>query len=423
MGKISISLVMQKRYQKVALSQYLVVTLIIFVVIGFGFVFHLLMTNNPFFDEFAIPWAAGRAFLLEGESPYSPLVVQKANLAIDQSIYLAQLPKVQFLEKPILTLLFYLPFSLMPYAVGRVIWVTMLGVCIGLIGFFSIKLSDWPNSIGENIFAIFLILSWLPSVNAVLIGGMAPLIMFLLLAAIVLIINGQDTLSGLILSLTISSFPRSGLILIALIIWALSRKRWQILTGVIAGLSFLLTVFWLIAPSWFMDWVAMMLKAYEGWGWINTPLVHLAGLLPGIARHISIFLHGTFLVLFIVIIGTGFGQTKRQFIYKFFLIFTLSYFVYVDGTINNLIMLIPALFIVFKSWSELRGKFGQILGWVILTSVTVGPWLLSIKNINFSEPMNSLFLLAGFPIFVLISLLWVYPWGTKNINLQYNNSK
>jgi len=104
---------MIKRYRRTATTQYLIVILITLSIIGIGLLSAFVMSFVPFLDEFALPWAAGRMWLLDGESPYSQSAIQDAESAIDESNFLGVLPDSQVLRHPLLNLLFYLPFKLL----------------------------------------------------------------------------------------------------------------------------------------------------------------------------------------------------------------------------------------------------------------------------------------------------------------------
>jgi hypothetical protein len=412
---------MMKRYRRRTASQYLVVIIVLLSIIGIGILFAFVMTRIPFVDEFALPWAAGRLWLLGGESPYTPSAIQEATTVIGESNFLASLPDSQVLRLPLLTLVFYLPFSLMPYAAARVIWMAVLVVCVGLIGFFAFQLSGWKGSVSEKFAAILLIIFWLPGASAVLTGHSTPIIIVLLLAGIFLVVNDQDTTAGLILSLTFSAFPSSGLVLIVLLIWAASQRRWSILSGYFSGVIFLLVISWLVMPSWFMEWAAVMLETYQGWDWVNTPMMSLAALLPGIASPLSIFLHGSLIVYSIMLTVTILGQSGRIFIYKIFTVFIVAYLLHVEPSIFLLLLMIPGMFMVFRSWSDRWGLFGNLLSWGVLVLIGIGSWFQVNSPIDFRQLEYGPFLTIGYPLLVLLAMVWIRWWALRIPKLPYES--
>jgi hypothetical protein len=408
-----------KRYRRTAASQYLIVTLIIVSIVGFGLLNVFVMSRVPFTDHFVIPWAAGRSWLLEAESPYAPSVLDVANDAIDESVFLAVLPETQILPLPLLSLLFFLPFSLIPYAISRVIWVTILAISISFIVFLSIQLAGWKLSVFSNFGVFFTLLLWLPSAAAILNGQLSPIIIALTLIGISLVINGQDTSAGFILALTFSSAASIGLVLLILLVWSISHKRWSLMTSFFSGVIFLLVVSWLILPAWFMDWASVMLNLYSGWDWINTPLMSLASLLPGIADFLSIFLHAAFILYGLTILITLLGKSGRVFIYKMFGLFIIVYLVNIQGTIIHLLLVVPAMLMVFRFWSERWKLFGNIVSWGTLFLVSFGSWLLIFSKIDFTTSFDVPLLSIGYPLFVLMGLFWIRWWALRIPAMPY----
>jgi hypothetical protein len=411
-----------KRYHRTAASQYVVVAFVIFSVLGFGLLSAFVMARIPFTDQFAIPWAAGRSWLLQGESPYAASVLDTASVAVDESTFLAVLPETQTLSLPLLSLFFYLPFSLIPYVISRVIWVTFLAISVGLIVYLSIHLAGWKLSVVGKLAVILTLIIWLPSAAGILSGQLSPIIIALTLVGISLLINGQDTTAGFILALTFSSATSVGLVLIILIIWSISLKRWSLLTSFFSGITFLVVVSWLVLPSWFMDWVSVMFNLYDGLDWINTPLMSLASLLPGIAEILSITLHAVFLLYGLTILISLLGKSGRVFLYNIFGILIIVYLVNIQGSLVHLLLVVPAMLMVFRFWSERWRLFGTLLSWGSLFLVGFGSWLLVISNIDFVTSFDVPLLSIGYPFFVLLGLFWIRWWALRIPEMPYEMS-
>jgi hypothetical protein len=411
---------MMKRYRRTAASQYLVVVIIVLSIIGVGLLSAFVMSSVPFTDDFVLPWAAGRLWLLDGESPYAPSIIQQSASVIDETPFLASLPDTPVYSQPLLSLVIYLPLSLISYAAARVIWMTILAICVGLIGFFAIQLSGWKGSPFVQFGAILLMVFWLPGASAILAGQIAPIIIVLILAGVYLVVNDQDTTAGLLLSLTFSFFPTSGLILIVLLIWGISVRRWSLLSGYFSGVIFLLVISWLVMPSWFTEWAAIMLDTYQGWGWVSTPLMNLARLLPGIASPLSIFLHGVMIIYSIMLTITILGQSGRAFLYKMFIVFIFAYLLHVQPSIFLLLLLIPAMFMVFRSWAERWGLVGNLLAWCVLILIAGGSWFLVYPPFDFTQDAYNPWLSIGYPLLVLMGMVWIRWWALRIPRLPYD---
>lgn len=411
-----------KRYRRTVASQYLVVILIFASIVGLSLLSAFVMFRVPFTDYFAIPWAAGRAWLLEGESPYAPTIANIAQSTIDDSGLMGVLPETRVLTLPLLTLVFYLPFSLIPYTISRIIWVVILAVSIGLTIYLSIRFSGWKlPSIGK-FFVVVLMISWLPSAKAILTGQLSPIIIALTFLALYLLLLGQETTAGFILALTLSSFPGVGFILIFLLVWSISQKQWSVLSSFFSGVAFLLLLSWLILPAWFMDWASIIFNLYFDWQWINTPLMNLATLLPGIADFLSIFLHAAFILFGIFLLITALGKSGRVFIFKLCAILIIAYLVNVQNMIIYLLFVGPAAFMVFRYWSARWHLFGNILSWGILLSLCFGSWLLVLQDIDFTGTFNVPILSIAFPLIIMLGLFWIRWWALRLPELPYKTS-
>lgn len=408
-----------KRYRRTAVSQYLVVVMVLIAVIGFGLLSSLVMSEVPFTDYFVIPWAAGRSWLFDGVSPYEPSVIQLAIETVQESSFQAQLPESQVVTLPILSLLFYLPFSVIPYAISRIIWMTLLGICVGLIGFLSIRLSGWKLSMLEIFGVVLILIVWPPGVEAILGGHLAPMIIVLLLIGIQLILIEQDTTAGLILALTASSFISSGLVLLIVLIWSVSKKRWAIISGFFSGFIFLLILSWLIIPSWFLSWFSTLFNTYEGWGWIMTPLMGLAALLPGVATSLSIFLHAIFIIYFFSLLITIIGKTGRPFSYKLSAVFVAAYLLQPRAALFHLLLVVPGLLLVFRFWAERWGLIGRLFSWTLFILIGMGTWILIYPDVNFTTPLYAPMLSIGFALFVFMGLIWIRWWALNIPQLPY----
>lgn len=411
---------MIKRYQRTSASQYITVGLILVIIIGFGLMSTIIMIRIPFEDHFAIPWAAGRSWLLGGTNPYDSAVSALAAETVSESGFLATLPEIDLLVNPVINLIFYLPFSLIPYTISRSIWITSLALCIGMIGYFALQLSGWKLSMIETISAILLTTLWFPGGFSILTGQLSPIIILLTLFGIYLIIREQDTLAGFLLALTFGSLPTTGLILIAVVVWSISRRRWSIISAFFSGFAFLLVVSLLMLPSWPMDWLRVILNTFSDFDWIQTPLMGLASLLPGIANSLSIFLHVAFIVYLLSLWITLLGKTGLVFIWKTFAVMVVAFLLHIQASIAHLFLLLPAMFIVFRFFSERWGLFGRILSWTLLMLLTTGSWFIVLPGGQFSQEATLPLFAFGLPVLILMGMIWVRWWAIKLSRLPFD---
>jgi hypothetical protein len=384
--------------------------LILVLIIGFGFLLAFVMRQIEFIDFFAVPYTAGRAWLLDGISPYDSAINKLASETIKGSNFSAVLPSELFFSQPLLNLFFFLPFSLIPFEISRVMWVTLSSVFAGLSIHFILKLLSWNTSPIRNILIILLGIFWFPGIIGIISGHIVFVILFLMLLAVVLIKNEQDTAAGFLLSLTFGSFALTGLILIFLTIWAIARKRWSLILAYFSGIAFLIIISLLLLPNWHLDWLNIQINIFQNTSIIKTPLMDISNLLPGISKFLTVFLHALMGTILLIQWITGSRKTGKMFLWKLFFVYVIGYLFYYQANIIHLSFLLPAGFIFLKYLAKRYGLAGQILSWSLLLIITAGSWLIFLPNIKFSEIPGSHILSIGMPIFVLIGLLWSKWW-------------
>lgn len=402
-----------KRYQKTTISQYAVLALFVLCIIAIGYLSFFMMQKITFEDHFAVPWAAGRLWLYEGVNPYDSAVLEFAQSAIDGSPFLTVLPATAELVDPMINLVFYLLLSLLPFTISRVIWVTILVVVAGSLGYLSIRLVNWQLSIYEKIGVVILVMVWLPSIYSAFSGRLSLFIILFVIGSVHLFLKGQDTAAGLLLSLSFGSYPTSLLIIILFLAWGISRRRWEILTAYFSGLAFLIIIFSLMLPTWPLNWIAVMLDNFQGWAWIDTPLMTLAGFLPGIENFLLIFLHGLCLIYFIIQLLSILGKSGLVFVWKISAILLIAYLLHVNGNIQHLFLILPAMFLVFRFWSERWQVIGRLVSWAVLLFVFIAPWVFLQPGKNIAELSVPALFLVGFPLIVFAGLIWVRWWALK----------
>lgn len=402
---------MMKRYKKIAVSQYLIVGLILVAIVGFGLLSTTIMQRISFTDQFAIPWAAGRAWLLQGTNPYDQSVVQLAEEAVAESDYSAELPSGKVLLQPLINLFFYLPFSLIPFEISRAIWVTLSALFTGVSVFMALKLSALKVSLIEGLILLILGTFWLPGAFSILSGALTPVVIMLILLSVSMIMNGQETAAGFLLALTFGSMLMTGIILLFLIVWAISVKRWTLVKAYFAGLLFILIISWLLLPSWPLDWLNNIINYTQDFDWVRTPLLALAALLPGIYDFLTISLHALLGIFLLIELITVVRKTGQKFLWKLFTIFIITFLFHVQVTFAHLLLLLPGAYFVFRFWTERWGLNGRLLSWVVVLLMTIGSWLLVLPEISFTERVNLPVLIIVLPISIFVGMLWIRWWA------------
>jgi hypothetical protein len=408
-----------KRYQKTKASQYIVVGLIIVGIITAAFGSFMIMRSVPFEDHFVIPWAAGRSWLLESTNPYDTEVIQIAENAIQESPFKASLPDQDTLLLSFINLVFYLPFSLIPYTISRLLWITLLSIGILLIAIFGLSIANWKLSPVEKVLAVLVSLFWVPGLTITLMGQLSPIVILLMIISIYLLISGQDTASGFILALTVGSLNISVLIIILILVYAMMNRRWSVVSAFFSGVAFVVVVSLLLIPSWPRDWLSILVNDFTDLGLIETPLMTLAAYLPGVERFLSIFSHGSLGIYFLYIVITMRGKSERVFKWNLLATMVIAYLLNIIGSIDSIFLIYPALFLIFRFFSERWGMVGKIISWVILSAMFASSWLLYLPVEFISSSIDLPVISYGIPIMIFIGMNWIRWWAVKIPRLPF----
>jgi len=408
-----------KRYKRTAISQYLFVGLLLLGIVALCFLSADVMRRIPFQDHFVIPWAASRMWLLEGVTPYDEAVLTLAEETLSQSAYLGSLPDSAELIDPAINLVFYLPFSLIPYEISRAVWMTLLVLVTGMISHYGLRLSGWQVSRVEKLIIILLTVLWLPGISNIITGKLTPIIILLILLSIYLTLRGDDTRAGFMLALTFGSFLTSVLVLLFIIVWSISRRRWSVVTAYFSGVIFLFAITLLFIPSWPLNWLRVILNTYTDWSWVHTPLMDFAVVLPGIADYLSIFLHVIFGIYLLYLLISILGKSGREFTWKVLLSLVVMFLFNVQASISQVLIVLPATFLMFRSWSERWRSVGRLIDWCLIILIVVGSWFFVKPEISFVKEMSLPVLVVGLPILVIIGMIWIRWWAFRITRLPF----
>jgi hypothetical protein len=410
---------MKKRYRRVYITQYSLLVLTLVVVVGLVLAGLVILEHLSYEDHFAISWAAGRAWLLEGEDPYGAIIGDEAYTALFKASFNARLPETHSFTDPIFNLFFFLPFSLLPFKLSRAVWFAVSVITMGLIGYFSLKLAGWKVTLLEKVLIIGLFILSFVGVESIISGHLTPLIVLLILAGLDALIHGRDTLAGFLFSLTFGALTTSALIVLFVLIWSISRRRWAVLKAYFAGLGFLWAISLLLIPSWPSGWFRANLPLIESWDWIQTPLMDLSLVLPGIAQPMSLALHAIFAVILLTVLFTTLNKTGLVFTWNTLAILVLAYLFHIESSVFSLYLVFPAFFMVLRFSSDRWRVVGRVLSWVILIGLAAGTWLYARPDFSLNMSQRFPILIAGLPLLILAGMVTVRWWAIRIPRLPY----
>jgi hypothetical protein len=154
-------------------------------------------------------------------------------------------------------------------------------------------------------------------------------------------------------------------------------------------------------------------------GWVQTPLLSLSALLPGVAEPLSILIHGGVGIFALFIMITTLGKSGRVFLYKTFTFLILTYLLHVRGSTVQMLFIVPALMLTMRYWSERWKGFGNLVSWGFFIAVALGSWLLVYPEIDFIQPLANPLIFIGYPLLIMLGMIYIRWWALILPKLPY----
>jgi hypothetical protein len=179
--------------------------------------------------DFIAYWSAGRQ-LASGENPYD----WRALLALQQPLgWSEDFPNMMYY--PPWALPFVLPFGALPFGVARLAW--FVGNVVAVIGCAELIWRYYGGSGTTRWIAWGIALSFVPTLIALKMGQISPLLLLGIIGFLHLEKRGLDFLAGAVLLLPAIKPQLVYLFGLAVLIWAIDRRRWRILIGGVTALA------------------------------------------------------------------------------------------------------------------------------------------------------------------------------------------
>jgi hypothetical protein len=225
-----------------------------------------------------------------------------------------------------------------------------------------------------------------PVTRSVMLGQFTLHITLFLVAALLALQRGRDGWAGVWLAFT--SIKPQMVIFVApwLVLWAVGKRRWRMLGGLVAGGSCLLLASLAVFPRWPLSFLGSLLRYAEAAGGRN-PLAVLMGLVwPDGPEALRYVLAGLLVLAMLASWRRGWrGGEDTLFSATYWSIVVGLLVFFQTGTANQVILLIPLF-----AW--LKRALGHWKRWQVLTAVgglLVVLWVLFLGTIqgNWENPV------------------------------------
>jgi hypothetical protein len=354
---------------------WIIVLVLAAYILGTVGVYRVLMTGRTatVWDFYQL-WYSARVLLLEHRNPYDPQVTLEMQQALYGRPALASEGQPAFYY-PMPVLLLVAPLALIPYPLAASAWLCLLLFAVTT----AVEVALWGLGWRLPPLGMAALLLWalilFPVLWSVLLGQVAALLLLPLNAGLAALLHKRDGLAGVCLALSALKPQMIYILLPMLVIWALRNRRWYLLVALVATLTALGGLSWLLLPVWPAHFLAsvthyatvssfaaplqILLEGWLGlsvrWLWIGTGIVLLGGclavwLLPQKgSRHVAWAASVTLIVAALIVPRVG--------------------------MINQLNLLWPALTVVRRMW--FRRGWGSVTSVALLVLMLVVPWIVA----------------------------------------------
>ena len=352
-------------------------------------------------------------WLTEGISPYD----ERVSLATQQEILGHPADPAKGEDKdhfvyPMTVMVFFAPFGLLEQLPAIALWMTLLELCLAASAVVSLRLVKWTPSFPTIIILVLFSVIWYHGLRTIIIGQFAGINALLIIGALLAIYHEKDILGGSLFALSTAK-PQMVLLIIPFVLfWALSLKRWELIKSFLLSLLVLMAVTLILIPDWPLQMLRQV-RDYPSYTYIGSPLSLIAQAVPSLTRPLGLILHLGLSIYLLVEWILAWGKGKEWFLWTALMTLVLTNLLAIFGlATTNYVMLLPAIFAIFKISLNRWGTKGHWFIVSMLLFFSIGLWLLFAQVIE-GNLKHDLYLPV--PLFCLLGLWWIRKEYLKEI--------
>jgi len=233
--------------------------------------------GNKAVNDFVEYWATAR-LLWTGNNPYAP----EQLFGLQQSVgWIEEAPLLMW--NPPWTLSFILPFGLTSYPTGKLLWLTLNFAIVLSCAHWTWRLYGGPNR--YYWLAWLVSFTFLPTVIVLIMGQISPLIL-LGVVSFLFFKRRQPLCAGICLVLIAITPQLLYLFWLALLLWAIDRRRWAIIFGAGMAVSVTIIIPLILNPATIFNYAELYkLAAQPPLDWATPTLGGLLRLTFGLEKY------------------------------------------------------------------------------------------------------------------------------------------
>jgi len=372
---------------------------------------HRFTTQNPGGNDFLSRWVGTRLFFTRGWNPYSDRVTQEIQeLAYGRPA--APDEDQMLFVYPLYTILVIAPYAFFgEYALARALWMTSLQAMLVALVFMGFSLSRWRPPRWLLVMVLLFALLWYHGLRPVINGNPSVVVAVLITTAFLLIRSEQDAAAGFLLALSTIKPQMVILLILFILLWAGSVKRWTLVWSFLGSLILMIVGASLLIPGWLVQNITQVLS-YPQYTLPGTPGAIFAHWLPGIGNQLGWLFTVLSASALIVEWRAALRKDFSWFYWTACLTLTLTNLIGIRTATENYVAMFPSLLLVLAVWDERWNRIGR---WLVMTSLIilfVGLWVVFLNTVQTGDqPLQDPVIFFPLPIFLWISLYWVRWWA------------
>jgi hypothetical protein len=197
------------------------------------------------------------------------------------------------------------------------------------------------------------------------------------------------------------------------LLWAVSTRRFLILTWGLGTIGLLLAASLALIPSWPIEWARQIIDYTTYTSRIGPPVSILAGVIPSVSRQITAFLTGLGLIYLAFLWQRALGKGDRWFQWTAAMTIAVTNLIALRTATTNYVVMLPALVLVFTVWNERWGKRANPIILFTLFGLFAGLWSLFLVTVEGNLEHPALYL--PLPLLSLTGLWWSRWWVLREL--------
>jgi hypothetical protein len=374
-------------------------------IIGVFLISYRFTTQNHGEERFLVYWAGMRAWLVDGNSPYSDATASHIQeLAVHSGDSDARV------TYPLYGGFLFLPFAAIPgYALARALFMTTLAVALLVTALLCLRLTGWRTSVW--LMALFLLLgvTGYPSLSLLISGNATILTALFLIAALDALRLERDASAGALLGLATIQPLAVAVVLPFILLWAISRQRWLVVTWFFGLLAVLSVIGAFFIPDWIVQWLRNLLH-YSDYLAPASPGAAFMNWWPGIGRQLGLLFTLVLVVSLFSEWWAARGREFRWFLWAAGVTLIVAQWVGLPAGVENFVPLLLPMATVAVVMEEHGGRKTRWIIGVVLLCIYVGIWGL---YFGASEGQLRAAMLFLPPLVLLLLSYWVRLWAIR----------